>query len=153
MVRAWITRCSHHLKLTLWLNIECYIFQKTPLCHSHIIIKFLRNSNVCITVYHKWCQRKLINIFFNAGQSGSIGAYNYPQAPEYPVKEIIIFDPPFDEKPQMMYGLNFIDVNYAENFRVNSSLVYIDKFQAILQMSTWHDTKLYGVGLSWMACP
>lgn len=89
----------------------------------------------------------------NAGQSGSIGAYNYPQAPEYPVKEIIIFDPPFDKKPQMMYGLNFIDVNYAENFRVNSSLVYIDKFQAILQMSTWHDTKLYGVGLSWMACP
>lgn len=89
----------------------------------------------------------------NTGQSGSIGAYNYPQAPEYPVKEIIIFDPPFDEKPQMMYGLNFIDVNYAENFRVNSSLVHIDKFQAILQMSTWHDTKLYGVGLSWMACP
>lgn len=64
LVRAWITRCSHHLKLTLWLNIECYIFQKTPLCHSHIIIKFLRNSNVCITAYHKWCQRKLINIFF-----------------------------------------------------------------------------------------
>lgn len=86
-------------------------------------------------------------------QSGSVGAYDYPQAPEYPVKEIVVFDPPFDEKPQMMYGLNFIDVNYAENFRVNSSLVYIDRYQAVLQMSTWHDTKLYGVGLSWMACP
>lgn len=86
-------------------------------------------------------------------QSGSVGAYDYPQAPEYPVKEIVVFDPPFDEKPQMMYGLNFIDVNYAENFRVNSSLVYIDRYQAVLQMSTWHDTKLYGVGLSWMVCP
>ncbi|XP_078338893.1 uncharacterized protein LOC144627021 [Crassostrea virginica] len=86
-------------------------------------------------------------------QSGNIRAFDYPQAPKYPVRETIQFDPPFDETPAMMYALNFIDVNYAENFRVNSSLIYVDRYRAQLQMSTWHDTKLYGIGLSWMACP
>ncbi|XP_062600190.1 uncharacterized protein LOC134261810 [Saccostrea cucullata] len=86
-------------------------------------------------------------------QSGRISAYSYPVEPFYPVTETVIFDPPFSDTPSVMYALNFIDVNYAENFRVNSSLLYVDKYQAQLQMSTWHDTKLYGIGLSWMACP
>lgn len=117
-------------------------------CKQSQFIKFVRSHN-CTT----YIPSKLNFLSWFTGQSGNIRAFDYPQAPKYPVRETIQFDPPFDETPAMMYALNFIDVNYAENFRVNSSLMYVDRYRAQLQMSTWHDTKLYGIGLSWMACP
>ena len=126
-------------------------------CKQSQFIKFVRSNNC--TIYMRYSSESRQSKFspsklnFFTGQSGSIRAFDYPQAPKYPVRETIQFDPPFDETPAMMYALNFIDVNYAENFRVNSSLIYVDRYRAQLQMSTWHDTKLYGIGLSWMACP
>ena len=62
------------------------------------------------------------------------------------------FDPEFTSDPVMTYGIVSFDINFQENPRIVVDLLMLNRSMARIRMDKVHDTKLYGVGISWMAC-
>ena len=58
----------------------------------------------------------------------------------------------FDEDPKVMVGFKCLDLDNLSNYRVNSSIVAITKEGFMLKCFTWHDSKMYKVKMSWVAC-
>ncbi|XP_061164363.1 uncharacterized protein LOC133173400 [Saccostrea echinata] len=85
-------------------------------------------------------------------QFGEIEYAGYPVSP-FPIRKTIVFDRPFAERPAFIYGIKMLDVNFAENTRAVVELDHLNNTQFTLILSTFHDTKMYGLGATWMACP
>lgn len=52
-----------------------------------------------------------------------------------------------------MYAIKMLDLNYAENTRAAVELKNLTNHEFTLEMKTIHDTQMYGLGVTWMACP
>lgn len=52
-----------------------------------------------------------------------------------------------------MYAIKMLDLNYAENTRAAVELKNLTNQEFTLEMKTVHDTQMYGMGVTWMACP
>ncbi|XP_062568285.1 uncharacterized protein LOC134230473 [Saccostrea cucullata] len=85
-------------------------------------------------------------------QFGEMEYAGYPVSP-FPIRKTIVFDKPFAERPAFMYGIKMLDVNFAENTRAVVELEHLNRTQFTLILKTLHDTKMYGLGATWMACP
>nr|XP_022328457.1 uncharacterized protein LOC111127537 [Crassostrea virginica] len=84
-------------------------------------------------------------------EAGEVNEYEYPKSP-FPVNRTIDFQQPFAAKPSIMYGITMLDMNYAENKRAKIKLLRSDPASFTVWLGTMHDTKLYGLGMRWMAC-
>ncbi|XP_061164937.1 uncharacterized protein LOC133173884 [Saccostrea echinata] len=84
-------------------------------------------------------------------ESGEVDMYQYPDSP-FPANKTIEFKKPFTATPSVMYGITMIDINYAENKRAKIELLGSNETAFTVWMGTMHDTKLYGLGMRWMAC-
>lgn len=86
------------------------------------------------------------------GQFGELLYKGYPFTP-FPLKRTIVFEIPFEEEPAFMYAIKMLDLNYAENTRAAVELKNLTNHEFTLEMKTIHDTQMYGLGVTWMACP
>ncbi|XP_062568284.1 uncharacterized protein LOC134230472 [Saccostrea cucullata] len=84
-------------------------------------------------------------------ESGEVDMYQYPESP-FPINKTITFKEPFSATPSVMYGITMIDINYAENKRARIKLLGSNETEFTVWMGTMHDTKLFGLGMRWMAC-
>ena len=70
-----------------------------------------------------------------------------------PIRRTIVFETPFEEKPAFTYALKMMDLNYAENRRASVNLEALDSTGFTMVLSAKDDTRMYGLGVTWMACP
>lgn len=87
----------------------------------------------------------------NVGESGDEDEQGFPVSP-FPIIRTIQFKTPFVAKPSVMYGITMLDINYAENNRAKIQLMGVEKSNFTVWMGTMYDTKMYGLGMRWMAC-
>lgn len=87
-----------------------------------------------------------------AGQYGEVEYKGYPFSP-FPISKTVVFNSPFEQEPAFMYGIRMLDINYAENTRASVELLKLTRTEFTLSLKTMHDTKMYGLGVTWMACP
>jgi len=63
----------------------------------------------------------------------------------------ITFPKPFDSKPTVVLGVTMVDADKGSNVRFSVEPVSISRDGFTVKISTWGDTKVYGLGGSWMA--
>lgn len=90
-------------------------------------------------------------LFINVGESGEEDEQGFPVSP-FPINRTIQFQTPFVVKPSVIYGITMLDINYAENNRAKIQLLGVERSNFTVWMGTMYDTKLYGLGIRWMAC-
>jgi hypothetical protein len=61
------------------------------------------------------------------------------------------FANPFDEKPDIVIGVTNVDATTQTNIRYSVSPMSISRDGFIIKVSTWSDSKIYGIGGYWMA--
>jgi outer membrane protein OmpA-like peptidoglycan-associated protein len=61
------------------------------------------------------------------------------------------FPKPFDVKPEVMVTVNFIDADKGANNRFEVKTISVSRDGFTIQVKTWSDTKIYGIGGDWMA--
>lgn len=88
----------------------------------------------------------------STGQFGELLYKGYPESP-FPIRRTIVFETPFEEKPAFTYALKMMDLNYAENRRASVNLEALDSTGFTMVLSAKDDTRMYGLGVTWMACP
>ena len=132
-------------------TFTCKIFLKQNLCKK--IIKFPKIKGKTWKSWTIKCHIKTCNFphLTVVGESGEVNEYEYPKSP-FPVNKTIDFQQPFAAKPSIMYGITMLDMNYAENKRAKIKLLRSDPASFTVWLGTMHDTKLYGLGMRWMAC-
>ncbi|XP_048776161.1 uncharacterized protein LOC125680533 [Ostrea edulis] len=85
-------------------------------------------------------------------QSGELEFFSYPESP-FPQQRTIKFKRPFNDRPVVMYCMRMIDSHYNLNTRANIRLLWVRPERFSLRITAAHDSQLYGLGVSWMACP
>ncbi|XP_061164343.1 uncharacterized protein LOC133173376 [Saccostrea echinata] len=85
-------------------------------------------------------------------QSGEVNFMSYPKSP-FPQEKRIKFERPFTERPVVMYAIKMIDSQYNTNTRIKVKLQWVRPERFSLFMTSAYDSKLFGLGVSWMACP
>lgn len=63
----------------------------------------------------------------------------------------ITFDKPFDKKPNVILSIAMIDADTKSNVRYNVEATSISRDGFTLKISTWSDTKIFGISGSWLA--
>lgn len=63
----------------------------------------------------------------------------------------VVFDVPFDEKPDIVLGVTHVDATTQTNIRYNVIPRAISRDGFTIKISTWSDSKIYGIGGYWMA--
>ncbi|WAR12831.1 hypothetical protein MAR_027011 [Mya arenaria] len=86
-------------------------------------------------------------------QSGEFGPHQINPRPSYPVTLTINFQPAFNSKPAIVYGLKLLDSAYNANVRVSGSITEMNNAYFKFRISEWANTVMYGASFSWMACP
>lgn len=63
----------------------------------------------------------------------------------------IAFPKPFDIKPTVVVAVTMLDADKASNVRYSVEPVSISRDGFTVKISTWGDTKILGIGGSWVA--
>jgi len=63
----------------------------------------------------------------------------------------VAFPKPFTIKPDVFLFVNFLDADKGTNTRYEVKSMSISRDGFICQVKTWADTKIHGIGVSWMA--
>ncbi len=63
----------------------------------------------------------------------------------------VTFDKPFDKKPKIVISVTMIDTDVKTNVRYNVEATSISRDGFTLKISTWSETKIYGIGGNWIA--
>jgi hypothetical protein len=63
----------------------------------------------------------------------------------------IIFSVPFDSTPVVSLGLAGFDIDQRDSARINLQAANISQTGFTALISTWRDTRVYSVTLSWLA--
>lgn len=61
------------------------------------------------------------------------------------------FDKPFDKKPKVVLSITMIDVDTKTNVRYNVEAISISRDNFTIKITTWSETKIYGIAGSWIA--
>ncbi|XP_062568283.1 uncharacterized protein LOC134230471 [Saccostrea cucullata] len=85
-------------------------------------------------------------------QAGEVNFMSYPKSP-FPQEKRIKFEQPFIERPVVMYAIKMIDAQYNTNTRIKVNLQWVRPERFSIFMTSAYDSKLFGLGVSWMACP
>ncbi len=64
----------------------------------------------------------------------------------------VTFDKPFDKKPTVVVGVSMLDSDVKANVHYNLEATAVSRDGFTLKISTWGDSKLFGIGGSWVAC-
>lgn len=65
----------------------------------------------------------------------------------------IEFTKPFEKKPTIIFSVNRLDAEKTTNLRYNIEATTVTRDGFTLKISTWSDTKIYGIGGFWLALP
>jgi H-type lectin domain len=63
----------------------------------------------------------------------------------------VSFAVPFDEKPDIVLGVTQVDGSTQTNIRYNVTTMSVSRDGFTIKISTWSDSKIYGIGGYWMA--
>ena len=63
----------------------------------------------------------------------------------------VSFDKPFDVKPEVIVCVDLVDSEKTTNVRYEVRTLSVSRDGFLVQVRTWADTKLYGIGGQWMA--
>jgi hypothetical protein len=63
----------------------------------------------------------------------------------------VAFDKPFNVKPEVIVCVDLVDSEKTTNVRYEVRTLSVSRDGFLVQVRTWADTKLYGVGGQWMA--
>lgn len=90
--------------------------------------------------------------------TGSVGVFShYPNgymwtgSGEREVVKYVSFKTPFNGKPSVSAALAMVDGSNAANLRVNLTVQDVTNDGFNVRVSTWADTKLAAVSISWIA--
>lgn len=93
-------------------------------------------------------------VYFSiTGQSGINGLHSFNPSPKWPFEKYIRFDPPFTATPSFVYGLSVLDFAHTGNVRAVANIRSLTRTGVVLYLNKWADTVMYGLKISWMACP
>lgn len=84
-------------------------------------------------------------------QSG-VDGQTYP-SPTWPYIKHIRFNPPFSATPSFVYGFSHIDISHLTIIRAKADIVNLTRTGVSIYLRGWVDTVVYGLRISWMACP
>lgn len=63
----------------------------------------------------------------------------------------VFFAAPFDSAPVVHLGLTGFDIDQRDSGRLNLHVTEITPASFVVEVSTWRDTRVYSVALSWLA--
>jgi len=63
----------------------------------------------------------------------------------------ITFPTPFDSKPEIVIAVSSVDAAKETNLRYSAKAIGISRDGFTLQVKTWDDSKIFGIGGSWIA--
>ena len=58
---------------------------------------------------------------------------------------------PFESRPQVLVTVNVLDADKATNVRYNVEATAISRDGFTIKITTWDDSKIYGIGGNWIA--
>lgn len=61
------------------------------------------------------------------------------------------FPKPFEKKPMVFVGVNYVDADKTTNLRYKVEATSVSRDGFTLKISTWGDTKIFGLGGFWVA--
>jgi len=89
------------------------------------------------------------------------GTFNFDKStPEYTLDQNkgdrvaqieITFPKPFDAKPEVVIAVSNIDASKETNLRFSFKTIGVSRDGFTLQVKTWDDSKIHGIGGSWIA--
>ncbi|KAK3091534.1 hypothetical protein FSP39_020583 [Pinctada imbricata] len=85
------------------------------------------------------------------GLADEVRLYSFPDN-IFPYTHSVEFSTAFSSVPVISYGIIYFDMNYNENPRVNVQKESSNTTHVVFQLSTWSDTQMYALGISWIAC-
>ncbi|XP_061180467.1 uncharacterized protein LOC133189041 [Saccostrea echinata] len=88
----------------------------------------------------------------NKCQSGLVKS-SYTTKPNMVSDKSVRFARPFQNKPNVVFGLSVFDSSSKTNARLNSYLIKLDRYGFTLRISAWGGTVMYQTHYFWMACP
>ncbi len=63
----------------------------------------------------------------------------------------VSFAKPFDKKPNVVLGVAMLDAGTQTNVRYNVEATSVSRDGFTLKISTWSDTKIFGISGGWVA--
>jgi H-type lectin domain len=63
----------------------------------------------------------------------------------------VTFQKPFDTKPEVLVSVNYFDGDKSTNARYEVKTISVSRDGFLVQVRTWADTKINGIGGGWMA--
>jgi hypothetical protein len=63
----------------------------------------------------------------------------------------VTFKKPFDVKPEVIVSVNFMDADKERNPRYEVKTISVSRDGFLVQVKTWSDTRIFGIGGGWMA--
>jgi hypothetical protein len=64
---------------------------------------------------------------------------------------VVTFDKPFVNKPTVVLSVTKLDADTKSNVRYNIQATAVTKEGFVLQISTWSESKIYGINGIWVA--
>lgn len=61
------------------------------------------------------------------------------------------FPKPFEIKPEVLVSVNFLDADKETNLRYEIKTVSVSRDGFLVQVKTWGNTRINGIGGAWMA--
>jgi hypothetical protein len=58
---------------------------------------------------------------------------------------------PFESRPEVLVTVNILDADKATNVRYNVEATAISRDGFTIKITTWDDSKIYGIGGNWIA--
>ena len=87
-------------------------------------------------------------------EATSTGTPNYTLHENQGARSVIISVPflkPFDTKPDVILTVNHMDAESKTNVRYTVTAVTVTRDGFTIQLSTWENTKIYGMNGYWLA--
>ena len=63
----------------------------------------------------------------------------------------VSFAVPFDRKPEIIIGVTMLDATTQTNIRYNVSPMSVSRDGFTIEVATWSESKIYGIGGYWIA--
>lgn len=100
-------------------------------------------------------------VSFSAVAQIQSGSFNFDKnTPEYTLDQNkgdrvaqieITFPKPFEAKPEVVIAVSNLDASKETNIRFTFKAIGISRDGFTLQVKTWDDTKIHGIGGTWIA--
>lgn len=89
--------------------------------------------------------------FSDPGVTGDVWSLHEGSGPRKFKTQDIPFSPPFATKPRVLLALAGLDADAQFNTRVTLKVEDVEPEEFNVVVSTWDDTLIYGVRVSWLA--